>query len=212
MSDEQKPPEPTIITPGTAGLGFIGQTLDIWLAAVFAPKWFEDAVRESALVGSDARRREVVFAVCFAESYLLEWVRRDVLTKLDRLNDYFPPDRQRPMTDRWKEVPKRLYEDRQIRGHPDYGKSFWEDFVRLVDYRNGLVHGRASRPDKNDLHKDAKPVPTPGDLEAMLQGWPTRVVVSLVRELHASAGTPPPPWLIEPDLPDTVDPRGPKGK
>ncbi len=187
-----------------------GGELDIWLAAVFAPKWFDDAVREAATVGPDARRREIVFAVCFAESYLLEWVRRDVLKKLDTLNDYFPPGVWRPVTKRWKDVPKKLHKDGLTLGHPDYGqREFWADFKRLVSYRHGLVHAGASRPDKDNLHEDTRPAPTPSDLDAMPQGWPTRVVVTLVRELHASVGTPPPSWLR---LPDTVDPHGLKGK
>jgi hypothetical protein len=147
-----------------------GGELDIWLAAVFAPKWFDDAAHEAASVGPDARRREIVFAVCFAESYLLEWVRRDVLKDLRRLDDYFPPGDRRSVTDRWKEVPKQLHQDGLTRGHPDYGQRFWADFMRLVDYRHGLVHGRASRPDKDDLPEKAKPVPAPGDLDAMPQG------------------------------------------
>jgi hypothetical protein len=38
-------------------------------------------------------------------------------------------------------------------------------------------------------------------LTQMWPGWPTRVVVALVRELHSSAGTSPPEWLIEPAAP-----------
>ncbi len=41
----------------------------IWLTYRFAPEWFEDAIHE-AQNGKDhhARRREIIFAVCAAES------------------------------------------------------------------------------------------------------------------------------------------------
>src|SRR5437763_1505475 len=65
----------------------------LWLTYSFAPEWFEDALHE-ARTGQEhhARRREIVFAVCFAESYLLEWVRDEVLKgDFPRLNRYFVP-------------------------------------------------------------------------------------------------------------------------
>lgn len=182
-----------------ADLSWKGGDLDVWLAASFEPKWFDDAVREAVSIGPDARRREIVFAVCSAESYLLEWVRRDVLKKIGRLNEYFPlGGDQGGVIDRWKRVTKKLHADGLTSGCPDYGQEFWTNFRKLVEYRNGLVHARSSRPTKDDLPDHAKPSPAPGDLDALPQGWATRVVVAIVRELHASVGTLPPSWLIEP--------------
>ena len=57
-------------------------TVELWATASFARAWFSDALEEAGVVNdSDARRREIVFAVCFAESYLLEWVRDVVLSR-----------------------------------------------------------------------------------------------------------------------------------
>src|SRR4051812_27749577 len=42
----------------------------------FAPSWFADALHEARTGGDGdihARRREILFAVCCAESYLYEW-------------------------------------------------------------------------------------------------------------------------------------------
>lgn len=179
-----------------------GQEVVVWLAARFAEKWFSDAMREASSAGPDARRREVVFAVCFAESYLVEWVRIDALKgqNIDRVADYFPlADRNLGIDERWKKVPKNLRAEGVIAGCPDYERSAcWPDFLLLLKYRNGLVHGRASRPDTEGLDERIRPLPAPGDLNTLPQGWPTRVVVALVRELHASAGTRPPEWLVDP--------------
>src|SRR5688572_8593570 len=68
----------------------------VWITSSFAPAWFQDALRE-ARMGTDhtARRSEIVFAVCFAESYLVEWVRDAVLKgRMEQLSTYFPPGEQ----------------------------------------------------------------------------------------------------------------------
>lgn len=63
----------------------------VWNIATFAPEWYADALREALLSGRDARRREIVFAVCCAESYLIEWVRDHVLNKqYNELEKFFP--------------------------------------------------------------------------------------------------------------------------
>src|SRR6266566_4699000 len=139
---------------------FKGSSATLWRSASFAPRWFEDAKREAAIHGLDARRREILFAVCFAESYLLEWVRDEVLKrKFDALTEYFPLDDDRGVTDRWKEVPKLLRENDLIQASPDYGRQFWQDFRKLVNYRNGLVHASASRPQAD--HTPSKGIPAP---------------------------------------------------
>ena len=54
-------------------------TLTVWQNFRFAPDWFEDTRQEAGVSGTPARRREIVFAVCFIESYLYEWVLNEVL-------------------------------------------------------------------------------------------------------------------------------------
>jgi hypothetical protein len=64
----------------------------------YAPDWFEDATREAVACNPGdwhARRREIIFAVNCAESYLVEWTGDLLSTKLrgaelhDALRDYF---------------------------------------------------------------------------------------------------------------------------
>ena len=176
-------------------------TPTIWLTYSFAPEWFKDALNE-ARTGQDhhSRRREIVFSVCFVESYLFEWVRDEILNrKFDELAKYFPDkDRQLSTTDRWKAVIKRLHKDNRIQKVPNFGDSWWRGVRTLVEYRNGLVHAGASRPETDSLRDDEKPVPSKTTLDQLEAGWAVRVVIELIRRLHEAAGTSTPAWLIEP--------------
>jgi len=197
---DASPPESPILTPRTGTLNIIGGEVRFWLHATFAPGWYSDAVREAAVSGADARRREILFAVCFVESYLLEWVRDEALHRdYKALDKYLPSDDRQGISERWKTVTKRLREDGLIPGHPDYGRaSQWRDFIRLIRFRDGLVHGRTGRPQTTDTPDEALPSPTADDLTTMPSGWPTRTVVSLVRALHFCVGSSPPAWLVDP--------------
>jgi hypothetical protein len=93
-------------------------------------------------------------------------------------------------------VIKRLAKEGAIRRKPDFGQVYWEEFDKLVTFRNGLVHGRASRPDSNTMRDEReRPGPTNEDLVKMDQGWPVRVVAAVIRNLHAAVGSIPPKWL-----------------
>jgi len=130
------------------------EKLQIVKVTRFAPDWLRDARSEAMLLEDiDSRRREIVFAVCFIESYLFEWVRDDVL----------------------------------CRNYPEI-----EQYFDLVRYRDGLVHGVASRPEKDDLPADARPIPTVEQLQSIPAGWPTQVAINLVIQLHKFHSTTPP--------------------
>jgi len=78
---------------------------------------------------------------------------------------------------------------------PDFGGPHGEEWKRLLPYRNGLVHAKASRPatdtDRNAIH-DKKV------LDELETGWATRVVVERVRRLHSATKTDPPSWIVDP--------------
>ena len=63
-----------------------------WIYQSFAKAWFKDALNEVRHgIDINSRRREIIFAVAFAESYLVEWVRDDILKKdFGKFNLYFP--------------------------------------------------------------------------------------------------------------------------
>jgi len=203
-NSEDKPENITIelgSIPMTASVG----TGTIWLSYSFAKEWFEDALHE-ARTGTDhnARRREIVFAVCFAESYLFEWIRDEVLDPRDYqklvtdLNQYFPPGEGQPVKDKWKLVPKKLLSAGLVPAVPDLNQPYWEHFTKLVTMRNGLVHARSSRPETTQIQEKEKPLPSKEDLDNLPAGWATEVVVTLVKELHKAVGTSEPDWLVTP--------------
>ena len=171
----------------------------VWAWAAYAPFWFQDAMNEAKIEGPDARRREIIFAVCVAESYLFEWVQGKVLRyDFSEINKYFPVGTPRRVGDRWKKVLSDLLNDGKIKAVPDWSKPFWSDFCTLTTMRNGLVHGGASRAETTQQSADEKPYPSISELRNMEAGWPTRGVVVLIKELHKAVGTPPPSWLVEP--------------
>jgi hypothetical protein len=177
-------------------------TLAEWNSYSFAPEWFKDALSE-ARTGQDhhSRRREILFAVCFVESYLFEWVRDEVLNReFNELTQYFPDKDRRGIRKRWKEVIKNLEQDKKILKAPSFGNSDWNDFVELVKYRDGLVHAGASRPETNSPISQAyaSPEPSKTGLGQLQAGWAVSVVVALLRHLHDAIGTPAPEWLADP--------------
>lgn len=171
----------------------------LWQTYSFAPEWFRDVLRESHTQRDPhSRRRQILFAVCFAESYLFEWVRDDVLKgNFKELAKYFPYNDRRGIRHRWKEVLKDLHRDGLTKGVPDFGDSHWEKFQTLVDYRDGLVHAKASRPERVPPSGD-KPVPSKVDLDQLHAHWAAEVVVELAERLHAATLTSRPAWLTGP--------------
>jgi len=184
--------------PGSDSLALVGYEPEVWIAASFAREWFADALREASTdTDVHARRRQIIFAVCFVESYLFEWT-RDLVGPKEVAATYFPPGVWSGIRDRWKRVMGDLKANARIPQEPVLSGSQWAAFVKLVEYRDGLVHAAASRPSSSARPPREGPTPALGVLQAMEAGWPVRVVVALVKHLHATVGTAPPPWLTEP--------------
>lgn len=171
----------------------------VWNIATFADAWYADALREALLPGRDARRREIIFAVCCAESYLIECVRDHVLNKqYNELEKFFPSGKKDNISERWKDIIKELAKQKKIPKAQSFGGNTWRYFRDIVDYRNGLVHGVSSRPDSSSQPLELNPMPATQILETMSPGWAAGVVCTLIRDLHASVGTAPPSWLMTP--------------
>jgi hypothetical protein len=171
-------------------------TVREWQTHSYAPEWFADARAQAGEdKGPSSRRREIVFAVCAAEAYLLEWVRDDVLDRdFETLASYFPPGDHLGIRYRWKNVTKKLSDDGRIKAIT-WGGSDWQDFVTLVKYRDGLVHAGSSRPENPDLPLGHGPHPTPSQLASLPAGWATGVLAKLIRHIHNTLGTDPPVWI-----------------
>ena len=118
------------------------------------------------------------------------------------LDRFFPPGERRSISDKWKEIPKALKAAGLINAVPNLGDgSAWGDFRRLVDFRNGLLDARSSRPKTAGRPDASLPLPFLEQLQQIKGGWPSQVVDRLIRDLHSSLDTSPPVWLLNPQSP-----------
>lgn len=174
-----------------------GGEVTFWTQRRYDRRWHDDAVKEASREGADARRREIIFAVCLAESYLFEWVATVVQREYPGARKAVEQYWTESVTKKWKKVPKILSKDGMLRQRPDLGGPRGKEWKRLVNCRNGLVHAKASLAYSPDMDpKDPeRPVPTYQDLEELEPGWALGLVVERIRRLHEAAGTSPPEWL-----------------
>ncbi|HIJ64629.1 MAG TPA: hypothetical protein HPP77_01655 [Candidatus Hydrogenedentes bacterium] len=185
------------------------ESLNLIVLGTYAKDWCDDALRQ-ALVSSKAsdgaeavarKRREIVFAVCAAESYLYEWVRDEVLKnkkdKIEQLHRYFPPDMRKGIRCRWKTILKGLATDQKIEAAPSFGGQNFHQFTVLVGYRNSFVHAGVSRPEQAGQKRESAPEPSHKELAELPHGWAIGAVLGIIRELHEAVGTEPPEWVKE---------------
>lgn len=161
----------------------------------FAPEWFADAAREATHGDTPhARRREILFAVCFAEAYIVEWALHEVFHgDMQQFQRYFPEGRRRRSAiDKWREVPDEMHRDGVIPKAPKRRAAYWQRFQELSEERDRLVHAVVSRPEDTSHEAREKLAEVP-------PGWAIRIAVDLVRNLHTTLGTKAPEWLVLPD-------------
>ena len=116
----------TVAVTGEPGSMNISAT--VWDISTFAPDWFAEALAEARNGGGpQARRREILFAVCCAESYLFEWIRDEVLKRdFSKLSTYFKPRTRDNVLTKWKEVPKQHAQEKLIDDAPHFHN--WGEF------------------------------------------------------------------------------------
>lgn len=183
---------------GIASAGGFGSP-EVWITSNFAQEWLCDTCLASMQEGRRYRRIEIVSAVCFAESYLFEFVRDAVLQRNFRpLDKYFDPNRHQGVKDRFTTVLNALKKDNKITDLPDWNKPFWREFHQLVNLRDGLVHGAFSRPHRSDLRQRTMPKPTVDDFYKISPEWAMQVVISVCKELHCVTSHLIPEWVLDP--------------
>jgi len=169
----------------------------LWSTYSFSPEWFRDASDEASKPGHEARRREILFVVCAAESYIFEWVRDTVLNHdFNVLTKYFPPDGRRGVLEKFRDIPKQLANDNRVAAPLNCGGHEWVDFRQVVTFRDGLVHASASRPETAGPVQKSRPVPSKADLDSFPQGRALKVVRTLLKKLHVDTNTQQPSWLL----------------
>ncbi|MDL1985909.1 MAG: hypothetical protein LWX54_17340, partial [Deltaproteobacteria bacterium] len=139
-----------------------------WISQSFAHEWFKDALHETQnACGYNSTRREIIFAVAFAESYLFEWLRDDIFKEnYNKLSTYYHLFYNQSPIKKWKEIPKKLHIDGLIPSIPKIEniKQEWDEFDKVVKYRNGLSHGASSIPKNLSLLSEVGPTPPLGEL------------------------------------------------
>jgi hypothetical protein len=173
----------------------------VWVSDNFAQDWFADALTEARGSGIHAIRREIIFACCFAESFIFEWSQR--LLQIEEIERFFPTKRgtppnpryRRELVEKWTRLPKELCDAGKTTRVP---KLDLTDLRKLVRYRNGLIHAAASRPKTEVQPLETVPVPTKEDLARITPGWAVGLVEKLVRDLHSELNVAPPPYLTRP--------------
>jgi hypothetical protein len=175
----------------------VAGSVKVWITGTFASSWYADAVEQARLgKGADYRRREISFAVSAIESYLVEWVRDTVLSRrYEELPGIFPPQVKVGIEERWKRTIKELTRRGLIAKGQSFGAKVWSDFTTLVEHRNGLLHGRSSRPFGGHQPADLQPNPSGNALAEFEPGFAVRIVTAPIEDLHAATGTPAPDWL-----------------
>lgn len=168
----------------------------VWSSGNFAEDWYTDLLHEARTGGDhNSRRREILFAACFAESYMFEWARK--LVGVNEIDNYFPrkPERYQRVVRRWKDVLQKLQDAGKIIIAP---KIEWDQVGRLYAFRNELIHARVSRPTNRSMRQEDKPLLTKDILRELKQGWAASVAYELAVSLHEAAGKPQPQFLERP--------------
>jgi len=173
---------------------------ELWSHQTFAPEWFKDALYEAQNSnGYNSIRREIIFAVAFAESYLFEWLRDDIFKgNYNKLLTYCYLFREiRSLKEKWKEIPKKLYNDKLIVNIPKIEniKQEWDEFDKVIKYRNGLSHGTSSIPQNLSLPTGESTVPPLGELHKISPGWAIKTITGVIKQFHKAASMPTPEWL-----------------
>lgn len=199
MSDKRKD---TVIPLKQLRISATAPPSTVWQSDNYAEDWYRDAMAEVCSGGNyNARRREIIFATCFAESFIFEWARGKL--QVEEINDYFPPERRcqhdtryhRNLLKKWKEVPTDLYRDKRIKLLP---KLHLSRLGKLLQYRHGLIHASASRPATKTQAQKTKPFPAKKDLKKLKAGWAVSIVFDLVSELCHQLGEPKQEYLQKP--------------
>jgi hypothetical protein len=163
-----------------------------------AERWYRDTAHEAAGThGHNSKRKEIICAASFLESYIFEWARS---LAVDRLDEYFPPMPRfqidprfkRSLKKKWKQIPAELYADKIIPMCPQLKLS---PLGRLEKYQQALIHTKASRRVTVGVAQKAARVPAFGELNLIVHGWALGVAKQLVEELHSQLGTPLPVYF-----------------
>ena len=167
----------------------------IFVAENYAEDWYKDALAEvNDSANKNNKRREIVFAACFLETYLYEWVRNHGTNFLEK---YFVKDIggkyfAGSLKDKWKYIPpdlaKKLVVTKDL-------KLDLSGLGTLINLRNGFIHAKASKLYNSSTKKKDQPCPTQEKLENIKSGWAVAVAEKLVISLNEKMNSNAPSYL-----------------
>jgi hypothetical protein len=195
----QDEPEPIHVRAPTAESRVVVGIVSVWHYDSFAEAWLRDARREAECPSADARRREVVFAAAFAESFFFEWIRDKVLTarKWDSIGNYFAE--RVGICDRWKAVTKRLHDEKLVPCLQDFQGEGWHEFCLLVKRRDAYLHAVASAPERPGQSKVGAISASQGTHRKIAPGWAVSVATAQALALVSDSALAVPEWLCRGD-------------
>jgi hypothetical protein len=199
MNEDKQEPK-NVVHGKLSASGGGTQTLSGFAHHIFAPKWFEDALMETRSPPSlDTKRREIVFATCCIETYLVEWTIQIIPRPHETVGEFFPEkDRFKRIGVRYDNVAERLKSKDLIPRLPIFDKAHRDELDRLFEFRNALVHGNVSWPIEPSMKVSPPMKVSPQELDEKGLGWAVGVVIKRIKCLHKANDTDPPAWLIEP--------------
>ena len=169
------------------------------VAANYAEDWYSDALAEvNDSANRKNKRREIVFAACFLESYIYEWVRNygtDFLAKYfsDTAKNIDGEYYTKGLKNKWKYMPPEIANELGVAKDLELDLS---GLGRLIKLRNGFVHARASKLYNSFTNKKDRPVPTQEELDNNIKsGWAVSVAENLVISLHEKMNSDAPSYL-----------------
>ena len=141
--------------------------------------------------------------MCFFETYLVEFVNKWCGSK--RVGEIFlknGEERREGVIAKFNRILKRLEETRLLDSAGRNCVCIRDDsrsYRRLVHWRNGLVHGLASYPQRRGYESKADPSPKPEELNKLQRGWAIATALEPIERLHDASSKRRPNWMSIPE-------------
>ena len=168
-------------------------------ATNYAADWYADARGEvSDSANKQNKRREIVFSVFFLESYLYEWVRNQRSDFLAKLFDKGAKTLDgkhslQGLKFKWQYIPSAIAHELMLA--TDFELDL-NELERLIKFRDGFVHAKASRFYNDNTEEIILPVPSQEKLANTSQsGWAVTTAKNLVISLHQKTDSDPPKYF-----------------
>jgi hypothetical protein len=194
------------VGPATYVFSAIPST-QLWTHRQMAQAFLDDARAASAGDDERAKRQEIIFSVCFSESFLVEWAMKALRNDWGEVARLLYPERTlsdgrrvdvlEGVNERWKNAPRRIAENHPdaLVGEANNDGQEYQEFKELVDYRNLLVHGGGALPERVNEDSQNPLSPNKNLIGDIPHGWAASVAMAVAAKLCRETGVEGFPWL-----------------